>query len=293
MIFTAILICLFICLLIWFIIVDSVYKKTVYYKQTGKSIFTFISDKGAYGEYLTYKQLKRYEKTGARFLFNCYLPAQDKKTSEIDVMMLHTSGIYVFESKNYSGWIFGSEDGKTWTQTLPSGREAHKEHFYNPIMQNRTHIKWLKHQIGENYPIYSIIVFSERCELKSITIHSSDIPVINRDILYPTVHSISKENENKISDSQIDELYQKLVQYVNVSSDVKKQHIQDIEDARDPAKTPYKSSVSSNDPSSATCPKCGSPLILKQAKKGKYAGQSFLGCSNYPKCKYIKPLTEK
>ena len=156
------------CILLWIIISDSLFRKTEYYRQTQKTPFTFLSDKGSYGEYLTYKELKSYEKSGAKFLFNCYLPTQDGKTSEIDVMMIHTSGIYVFESKNYSGWIFGSEEGKTWTQTLPSGRKAHKEHFYNPVMQNRTHIKWLRKQISDSVPVHSIIVFSERCELKYV-----------------------------------------------------------------------------------------------------------------------------
>ncbi len=35
-----------------------------------------------------------------------------------------------------------------------------------------------------------------------------------------------------------------------------------------------------------SCPKCGSDLILKHGRYGK-----FIGCSNYPKCKYIKPFT--
>ncbi len=45
------------------------------------------------------------------------------------------------------------------------------------------------------------------------------------------------------------------------------------------SKTPDKSVI--------LCPKCGSPMILKVAKHGEYAGKKFWGCSNYPKCKYI------
>lgn len=279
--------------LLWFIISDSVFRKTEYYKQTRKKLFTFLSDKGSYGEYLTYKALKHYEKSGAKFLFNCYLPAQDEKTSEIDVMMLHSSGIYVFESKNYSGWIFGSEDGKTWTQTLPSGREAHKEHFYNPVMQNRSHIKWLRKQIGDSVPIHSIIVFSERCELKNITMHSNDIKVINRYNLSLVVSAISKETADVVSTSTIAELYSLLLKYVNVPQAVKEQHIRDIENMNHMVKNPVIPHTSENHSSSDICPKCGGKLVLRSAKKGKYTGQSFLGCSNYPKCRYIKPTTSE
>ena len=94
-------------------------------------------NKGRYGEYLIYKYLKGHEINGAMFLFNVYVPKENGETSEIDVIMIHHKGIFVFESKNYSGWIFGSETQRMWTQTLPKGRKrSHKESFYNPIIQN-------------------------------------------------------------------------------------------------------------------------------------------------------------
>jgi hypothetical protein len=36
-----------------------------------------------------------------------------------------------------------------------------------------------------------------------------------------------------------------------------------------------------------TCPKCGVPMVERQAKKGQNAGGSFFGCPNYPKCREI------
>jgi len=36
-----------------------------------------------------------------------------------------------------------------------------------------------------------------------------------------------------------------------------------------------------------TCPRCGSPMVLRKASKGKNAGNSFWGCSTYPKCRGI------
>ena len=35
------------------------------------------------------------------------------------------------------------------------------------------------------------------------------------------------------------------------------------------------------------CPKCGSPLVARIAKKGKFQGQKFWGCSQFPNCKYV------
>ena len=39
-----------------------------------------------------------------------------------------------------------------------------------------------------------------------------------------------------------------------------------------------------------TCPKCGSKLVVKVAKKGKNIGNKFWACSNFPKCRYIEPI---
>lgn len=43
-------------------------------------------------------------------------------------------------------------------------------------------------------------------------------------------------------------------------------------------------------PSQKSCPKCGGALIVRQAKRGAHAGNRFLGCANYPRCRYIEDL---
>ena len=38
------------------------------------------------------------------------------------------------------------------------------------------------------------------------------------------------------------------------------------------------------------CPKCGSKLVLRVAKKGENAGNQFYGCSAFPKCRYTRDI---
>jgi hypothetical protein len=66
-----------------------------------------MSNEGLCGEYFVYKELRNLSGT-KKFLFNVYIPKNLKQdvSTEIDVIFLHNSGIYVIESKNYSGWIF-------------------------------------------------------------------------------------------------------------------------------------------------------------------------------------------
>lgn len=35
------------------------------------------------------------------------------------------------------------------------------------------------------------------------------------------------------------------------------------------------------------CPQCGAALVERVSKRGKNQGNSFLGCSTYPKCRYV------
>lgn len=316
-----------ICYIGAFIYVLRQYKKTTYYKVTGHSYLAVRFDTGLYGEYLTYKCLRRYEKEGAKFLFNCYLPRDNGETTEIDVLMIYKSGLYVFESKNYSGWIFGSENGKTWTQTLPQGRKAHKEHFLNPIMQNKLHIKWLKNFIeDEAIPVHSIIVFSERCTLKKVDVNSPDVAVINRDEVYKTVARIDSKVDSKrlpaLDQNKVAEIYKKLYPCTQASAEVKQKHIEDIqqraEKKEQEKKTkqmnrsgltkqvnqPKRSTVAplravenkavastlSEEKEKQICPRCGAELVLRTAKKGENAGRNFYGCSSFPKCRYVKDL---
>lgn len=206
------------------------FNKTTYHQSTNNSYFGTIHDIGKNGEYQIFKQLQFLEKKGCKFLFNVYIPKDNGETTEIDVMLLSPKGIIVFESKNYSGWIFGNEKYKNWTQTLPQGRgKSHKEHFLNPVMQNNLHIKCLKKVIGKEYPIYSIIAFSERCTLKDITIYSKDIQVIKRNDIHSAVSKIFNPIENLIiSDNEIQKLYDLLYPYSQVSEQVKQEHINNI-----------------------------------------------------------------
>ena len=283
--------------IISYVVKVIIYRKSDYYQGTHNSYIKVISDKGYYGEYLLAQYLKGYISKGAKFLYNCYLPKDNGETTEVDVMMIYQSGIYVFESKNYSGWIFGSEYAKTWTQTLPSGRRSHKEHFLNPIMQNKLHIKWLQEQIGDKLPVHSIIVFSERCTLKQINLISGEVNVIRRNMVSSTVRDIDAKTGCELTQQQVDDIYSKLVPFTMASEEVKRRHIERIkksitenEDMIDKSEIPEDPEKAVAEKDSLICPKCGGKLVLKTAIRGTYAGGQFYGCSNYPKCKYIKKI---
>ena len=169
--------------------------------------------------------MKRYESQNSKFLFNVYLPTTEG-TSEVDVMIICEKGILVFESKNYSGWIFGDENKRMWTQTLAaSNSKVEKTQFYNPVMQNSTHIKHLKNLIGDDLPIYSVIVFSDRCVLKNIKVKFQDTYVIKRNDLTNIISEIYDKQSKKIELQIIENVYNSLYSYTQINEKTKKQHI--------------------------------------------------------------------
>ena len=235
--------------------------------------------------------------------------------------MICPKGIFVFESKNYSGWIFGGEDQKSWYQTLAEGRgKCHIERFYNPIMQNAMHITHLKEYLGEDIPTRSIVVFSDRCELKRLEIHSKDVVVINRHRLVSVVASMYAQIPYETLDkSGIARIYDKLYPCSQVDENVKAHHIENIRRKKKGiskenvlfgdifsnkgASEAYPISdkkegeieqvaASEQAQQEKKCPFCGGKLVVRTATKGDNKGNQFYGCSNYPRCHYIEDISK-
>ena len=277
----------------FFVASKSRYKKTDYYDQTHKSFWSMQFDKGSQGEYLIWdslQQLPGYKK----FLLNCYLPKRNGESTEVDLILLHESGIYVFESKNYSGWIFGTETQQYWTQSLP-GRygQAHKVKFFNPILQNQAHLKWLGEYLGiDSHFFYSCIVFGDECTLNDITLTSGRHYVTNRSNLFAAISSHIQLSITKLSPEQIDSLYAKLFPLTQVDAEQRAQHIKEVKEIQHKqevaAQAPVASAQGSQD---GICPLCGGRLVLRTATRGANAGNKFWGCSNFPKCRYIKTIS--
>jgi len=184
---------------------------------------------GKRGESLSARELKWVNLFGRKgnILRNLYVPKGNGDTSEIDVIYLTQKGIFVLESKNYSGWIFGTESDTYWTVRLP-GQQNNR--FYNPIKQNQTHLKWLGTFVGDHVPLFSIIVFSERCELKKVQVDSSDIAVVKRDRIYATIRSIWEKSPDILSEEEIISLTEKLQPLTLASEKTKQEHIYSIEE---------------------------------------------------------------
>lgn len=94
------------------------------------------------------------------------IPVEYGGLTQIDVVAVNELGIFVIESKDLSGWLYGDEQQEYWTQVLDYGREKHS--FYNPFLQNTLHVKAMRELLGDELPILSVVVFGNNAEVKTL-----------------------------------------------------------------------------------------------------------------------------
>jgi|TARA_B110000908_G_C10158264_1_gene404711 hypothetical protein len=151
------------------------------------------------------------------------------KFSQIDLVLVTSEGIIVFEVKDYSGWIFGSGNNTNWTQVLSYGKRKYK--FYNPIKQNNNHISELRKSLKQfdNIPFFSVIVFFGDCELKEINYVPKGTYLVKSHRVFEVLNLIKSENEpTQYSNKR--EVVDKLKELVSLGENVEyqKQHIENI-----------------------------------------------------------------
>lgn len=97
-------------------------------------------------------------------LHNVTLPTADGGSTQIDHLIFSPYGLFVLETKNFQGWIFGTEKQREWTQQIFKKRSK----FQNPLRQNYKHIKTLQELLGfESAHVHSVIAFVGDCEFKT------------------------------------------------------------------------------------------------------------------------------
>ena len=220
-------------------------------------------NKGQFGEYLTDYALSNDNIDGMFVLLkNVYVPRQNT-SAEIDLLIIHEKGIFVFESKNYGGWIFGNREQLNWTQCFQGGK---KYHFYNPIRQNDTHIKALARFLNQPASAFvSYIIFSERCELKNVPPNTEDVVIVRRPEMLKDLRCRLNDLPVIYSFAEIEAMASSLRRHTRKSDAEKAQHVEDVK---------------------TKCPFCGSDLVLREGKYG-----PFWGCSTYPKCRFTRKAT--
>ncbi len=100
-----------------------------------------------------------------RSLHNLTLPTRDGTTTQIDHVIVSEFGVFVIETKNLAGWIFGNERSRKWTQSI---HRNSRYQFLNPLRQNYGHVKTVEKLLGLGPRcLHSVVVFVGKSEFKT------------------------------------------------------------------------------------------------------------------------------
>lgn len=205
-------------------------------------------------------------------VFNDLLLRDGNYTTQIDHIILSRYGVFVIETKNVHGKVYGSGNAEFWKQYLPDlGYKRYgttqEQQLRNPLWQNAGHIKSLRRLVFDNdIPIHGIVVFPYETDLYV----TADQPVLK---MWQVVPYIKQYRDKVLSDDQLGFYRRRLLEVISTTESDRQQHLNNVnrnKERRDAAVA------------SGRCPRCGGSLVLRTGKYGQ-----FYGCSNYPKCNFI------
>ncbi|WP_405226830.1 nuclease-related domain-containing protein [Lentisalinibacter sediminis] len=181
--------------------------------------------------------------------------------TQIDHIVISRYGIFVIETKNYSGWIFGDAKSAYWMQVIYRS----KNRFQNPLRQNFKHTKAVESFLSLSPQcVYSVVAFVGKAEFKT------DLPgnVVHLSELCSFIRS---HREILLSTSRVREIAIMLT---------------DHQEGRAIRREPGLAAG----PDKPLCPRCGQRMVLRKAQKGKSAGTEFWGCPRFPQCRGIRKI---
>ena len=226
---------------------------------------------GARGERAVAGRLRNGLPDEYQILNDTYLPLPDGTTTQIDHIVVSQYGIFVVETKTYSGWIFGNENSAKWTQTI-----YHCKHsFQNPIRQNYRHICALSDnlKIPRDY-FKSVVAFTGDCDFRT------EMP---EGVVYSrkAAQYIRSFTTPRIKPSQVHEIVSAIQAWQGtISEERKSAHVQNLKRRH--------SEVRADSPA-PKCPLCGGEMVMRHRRSD---GAAFYGCRKYPSCKGIVNIAQ-
>jgi len=183
-------------------------------------------------------------------------------TTQIDHLLVSVYGLFIVETKNKTGWIFGSENQAKWTQTLYKKKYS----FQNPLRQTfRQNIVLSEYLRIDESIIHTAVYFVGDCTFKTRMPANVMKSGLGRYIRQYRKCILSPEEANRI--------VLMLERHVAESSITRRDHVR---------------SLHARHTSITKCPRCGSKLVKRTARKGPNAGSTFIGCADYPRCRFTK-----
>lgn len=234
--------------------------------------------KGMVGEWQVNLLIKFFlDKNNYHLIKNVTLPTfsddEEYGTTQIDHIIVSKYGIFVVETKNMKGWIFGSANQKQWTQKI----FKHTSKFQNPLHQNYKHVKTLEDLLltgckAKNDCIFSVIIFIGNSTFK--TKMPDNVRFARGGIEY-----IKSKCDIAFSEDEVADIIEQIESgRLERSFTTNRQHVKHVKE------------IVKEKSDTKSCSRCNAEMVLRKATKGKNAGNEFWGCSAFPKCRNVAEI---
>lgn len=223
-----------------------------------------IMGKGAYAEDRVVRRLSRL--TEEYHVFNDVYIRSNGRSVQIDHVVISRYGVFVIETKNYKGWVYGSENSEHWTQNI----YGYKYQLYNPIRQNASHVCAICNLLSiTRDKTIPIVVFAGsatvRCSTNCHVVYLSQLRRV-----------IDGHKSVLFADDQVLQMIGKLTDALVTDRNRHREHVQEVQ-----RQVAEKERLEAN----GICPRCHGQLVVREGRYG-----HFIGCSNYPICKYTAQI---
>lgn len=175
--------------------------------------------RGQRGEESVLNMLTKIAEQKGGYIINDVILPNGNRTAQIDHIYISKCGVFVIETKNYSGRIYGNEESTYWTQVLSYGNVKNK--MYSPLKQNATHIYAVKKIIGKEVDITPMVIF-----VKGNTGYIDS----NKVYTMREARDMILSSQNRFTISEISIWYGKLRYYVDHPIATQEEHIQHVKE---------------------------------------------------------------
>ncbi len=241
-------------------------------------------------------------------LHDLYIESQSGTSAQIDFLVPTPKLNFVLECKNLFGNIEINSRGD-FIRTISYGGRYYKEGIYSPITQNQRHLQVLNECRNENHGrlmaalrnywfddmFKGLVVLANPKTVINDRYAKKEVKnqVIRADQLVETMKRMNKVSKEPVS--SLKELKQFGEGYLEMHIDKPVTYIEKFKQEEletQPVEEPAVPSEQSGteQPKEKLCPRCGKPLVMREAKRGAHIGEKFWGCTGYPHCRYIEKM---
>ncbi len=227
----------------------------------------YNAEKGAAGERAVSRILSCLPQSEYRVFNDVLLNNPFGGTTQIDHIVVSQFGVFVIETKNFGGKVYGGTKAMFWKEYF-RGKEYK---FYNPVQQNNTHIAVLRENLASfvNIPFFSLVAFPPNAILR-VSVNNGTQVLCWDDLL----EVFWQHKDGRMTPNKAKAFGFELNRVQIKEPDGHQRHIEFVQ----------KKKMAIQD---GICPYCGSKLVRRKGKFG-----DFFGCSTYPNCNFIRKVDD-